>query len=228
MCEPCQLFLRSSRLVVVAPHPDDELLMGGGLIQAALKRGMAILVVAVTEGEACFGFNDEGRDIASLRRAERGAGLMALGAGSASVHHLGIPDGKVADHVPTLRRTLEALFAPSDTVLTTWHLDGHPDHEATGACVARAAKAMGCQLIEAPVWMWHWAAPEHPAVPWKNLSLCPLSAALLERKVAALACHSSQLERRGANQPVVDEALQARAHWPFESFFVSHSSNAHE
>ena len=40
------------RLVVVAPHPDDEILACGGLMAMHAARGGSTLVVAVTDGEA--------------------------------------------------------------------------------------------------------------------------------------------------------------------------------
>lgn len=39
------------RLLVVAPHPDDETLAAGGLIQRVLMRGGAVRVVLVTAGD---------------------------------------------------------------------------------------------------------------------------------------------------------------------------------
>jgi len=38
------------RLVVVAPHPDDEVLACGGLLCAAAGIGLEVQVVAVTDG----------------------------------------------------------------------------------------------------------------------------------------------------------------------------------
>src|SRR5690606_14834579 len=42
------------RLVVVSPHPDDETLACGGLMRAATRAGLELLVLAVTDGEACY------------------------------------------------------------------------------------------------------------------------------------------------------------------------------
>lgn len=39
------------RLMVVAPHPDDETLGAGGLVQRVLERGGSVLVVLVTAGD---------------------------------------------------------------------------------------------------------------------------------------------------------------------------------
>ena len=41
-----------SRLVVVAPHPDDEILGAGGLLAATARAGRDLLLVAVTDGQA--------------------------------------------------------------------------------------------------------------------------------------------------------------------------------
>src|ERR1700722_11526713 len=39
-------------LLVVAPHPDDEILGAGGLVQSWVASGGAVTVVSVTDGEA--------------------------------------------------------------------------------------------------------------------------------------------------------------------------------
>ena len=39
------------RLLVIAPHPDDETLGAGGLIQRVLERGGTVRVVLVTAGD---------------------------------------------------------------------------------------------------------------------------------------------------------------------------------
>ena len=43
---------RPRRLVVVAPHPDDEALGAGGLLQHMTRIGVEAMLVAVTDGEA--------------------------------------------------------------------------------------------------------------------------------------------------------------------------------
>ena len=39
------------RLLVVAPHPDDETIAAGGLIQSALHAGAAVRVLFATDGD---------------------------------------------------------------------------------------------------------------------------------------------------------------------------------
>lgn len=40
------------RLVIVAPHPDDETLGCGLLIAAAVRAGVRVAVIALTDGQA--------------------------------------------------------------------------------------------------------------------------------------------------------------------------------
>src|SRR5262249_61752420 len=76
----------------------------------------------------------------------------------------------------------------------TWSGDGHPDHEAVGRAAAVAVERTGATLLEYPVWMWHWASPDDPAVPWDRAYRSPLSASAGSRKHTAARGFSSQLE----------------------------------
>lgn len=215
-----------SRLVVVAPHPDDEVLMCGGLIQHHLSQGIDCHVIAVTDGEASHDSPGATAITAlhDVRQRESRAGLDVLGVDSREVTRLGLPDGAVLRHGEQLRGHVRRLLRPIDRVVTTWRLDGHPDHEATAEAVAAACGELGCELLEAPVWMWHWARPAQPGMPWHRLHACALSPASLTRKRQALDCHRSQLAPRGpALGPVLDDAIVERALWPSEHFFVTHA-----
>lgn len=211
------------RLVVVAPHPDDEVLACGGLIALHAARGGETLVIAVSDGEASHAGVPgwEAPRLADARRAESAEGLQRLGAGHAQVLRLCLPDGRVSAHLDDLPGLLAGVLQGSDVVVTTWRLDGHPDHESTGLATARACQVAGCRLMEAPVWMWHWAAPGDLRVPWHRLASVALDAPTVQRKQNALAAHTSQLQVRDARRgAVLGEAIRARAAWSAEYFFA--------
>lgn len=217
-----QLCPEGSRLVVVAPHPDDEVLACGGLLAMRAERGLPSLVIAVTDGEASHG--SEVKDWANLgaqRADESYAGLDVLGVPSPCVVRLGIPDGGAALRVAELALKLEALVKPSDVLVTTWCMDGHPDHEAVSHAAMRASKAAGCRLIQAPVWMWHWAEPDDARIPWNALAALDLPQHAIEAKQKALRCHRSQLASRGAGVgPVLMQSIVERAGRAQEFFFA--------
>ena len=93
----------ATRLLVVAPHPDDETLAAAGIIQRVLASGGVVRVVVATSGD---GF-PEGVEVASgiahpspsdfrgygsRREAETRAALASLGVAPAAVTFLGFPD----------------------------------------------------------------------------------------------------------------------------------------
>lgn len=215
------------RLVVLAPHPDDELLSCGGLLAAQADRGGAVLIVGVTDGEASHAHDPSvARGALSARReAERQEGLNRLGAGAAAVHRLRLPDGGVAALSAGLERELLALLTSDDVLVSTWRLDGHPDHDACGRSASFAARARRCRLIEAPVWMWHWASPGDPRVPWNRMKAFAVDEETQRRKAHALDAHRTQLEpRRGAAgaavPPVLEEAIVQRSARAAEHYFI--------
>jgi LmbE family N-acetylglucosaminyl deacetylase len=69
-----------ARLVVVAAHPDDEVLACGALLHVHAARGGAVLLVAVTDGEASHAAASRWarQRLAEKRHAERKNGLKYL------------------------------------------------------------------------------------------------------------------------------------------------------
>jgi LmbE family N-acetylglucosaminyl deacetylase len=207
-----------ARPLVVAAHPDDEVLGAGGL----LARIGDAEIVAVTDGEASHPGSlavDRG-ELAARRRRETEEALRRLGVGRPVVHRLGQPDGAV-DEV-ALTGVLCELLGPDRWCVATWRLDGHPDHEAVGRAAARACRARGARLLEYPVWTWHWARPGDERVPWQRCRRLPLSPAEQAAKRDAVAAFESQIRPLGpdpADAAVLPPEVLARFDRPFEVFF---------
>jgi len=211
-----------SRLVVVAPHPDDEVLACGGLLALRAAAGLPSLVIALSDGEASHGTHDAlaSRRLGDRRVQESRAGLRALGVQAPSVLRLGLADGSIATAVELIAAKLALRLRPTDTVVVTWAMDGHPDHEAAADASLRAAAASACRVLQAPVWMWHWAAPADRRVPWNHMLALDLPEHAIQAKQAALRCHQSQLEDRGAGLgPVLVPSIVDRAARATEYFF---------
>lgn len=212
------------RFVLVAPHPDDEVLGAGGLLQVLAAAGRDVLLVAVTDGTASHpgSLLWPARRLAEARPAETLAALRMLGVPDLPIERLGLPDGSVTQHEATLRDRLAALLRPGDTVCATWRLDGHPDHEATGRAAIAAARACGATPVEMPVWGWHWAAPDDPRLPWTRAVRIALAPAQVAAKRAALACFTSQVtpDPSTGKPPIVPSFASARLLNDFEVFFL--------
>lgn len=214
---------RHARLVVVAPHPDDEVLACGALLQGHAERGCESCIVAVTDGEASHpGLSAQQRAaLAQQRRQERLQGLACMGLPPTTVRRLGLPDGEVAVNITHLTANLRVLLRPQDVLVSTWAHDGHPDHEAAGRACRELSRGIGCSFLAAPVWMWHWASPGDARVPWRRMQTLHVSGRALARKQAALAAHQSQLvPRAGEHAAVLGAAIRSRAAWRSEYYFV--------
>ena len=216
------LLATSDRLVVVSPHPDDEVLACGGLVASHAQREGRTAIVAVTDGEASHRGDPAwpAERLAAARQIERETGLARLGLTADAVTRLALPDSQVAARVEALVRGLRQALQPADCVVSTWRLDGHPDHDAVGTATAQVCAEVGCSLLEAPVWMWHWSAPGDARVPWHRLRKWPLSPQALAQKAAALAAHTTQTTARAVEPPVLGPAILARAARGAEYFFV--------
>ena len=217
-----QLVHRDQRLVVVSPHPDDEILACGAILASHSQRGGSCLVIAVTDGEASHQ-GTPGHDpirLKTQRQNESTAGLRCLGVPYCAVVRLELPDGGLSLCGPQLTERLRELIQPEDVVITTWRLDGHPDHEACGRAAAAVCEQKGARLLEAPVWMWHWAVAADTQVHWGQLKALPIDPTSVACKLKALAEHQSQLTERPDNQPpVLDPAIIERAGWAAEYYF---------
>jgi LmbE family N-acetylglucosaminyl deacetylase len=101
---PIEAFLSSStRLMVFSPHPDDETLGAGGLIQRVLKAGGKVKVVFMTNGDGYpegVALEDhtshpsvgEFRRYGQRRRLEALSAMTTLGVKTHDVIFLGFPD----------------------------------------------------------------------------------------------------------------------------------------
>lgn len=182
------------RIVVVAPHPDDEVIGCGGMLAAAAEHNNPVALIAVTDGEACYppSPNWTRQQLAATRRAETMEALHRLGIMPTAVDRLGLPDGEVRQHKRVLIQQLCRLIRPGDVVITTWRHDGHPDHDMVGGAAAEAADMRGAKLIEVPIWAWH-----RPAEQWQLRGLEPKRMALTSqwetRKEYAMAAYASQI-----------------------------------
>lgn len=213
---------RPRRLVVVAPHPDDEVLGAGGLLGYMADVGVETMVVAVTDGESSHPTTHTSpHDLVAVRAAERQTALDRLGCGSTSVQRLRLVDGSVAERVGYLTDVLSCLLRPDDLCVAPWRSDGHPDHDATGLAAAAATRSTRSAMLEYLVWAWHWAVPEGSDVPWNRCRRLDLERRQVARKRWSMYAFTSQTRPFGPYQdirPVLPDAVLRRFWRHFEVF----------
>ncbi|HEX3491837.1 MAG TPA: PIG-L family deacetylase [Streptosporangiaceae bacterium] len=194
--------------VIIAAHPDDEVLGPGGIIATLAAAGARMRIVAVTDGEGSHGHRADPVMLSRRRAAERLAALHALGAGDAEIIRLGLPDTGLAGREAEIASALGPLVSGFDACLAPWELDVHADHEAVGRAARQVSHQAAWNAWFYPVWMWHWARPGDPRVPWRRAARVRLDPASLARKHVAISCFTSQLEGRpGGAGPVLPPAF---------------------
>jgi LmbE family N-acetylglucosaminyl deacetylase len=202
--------------VILAAHPDDEVLGPGGIVAVLAAAGARLRLIAVTDGEASHHGDGDTGELVRRRAAERGAALRALGAGEAQVVRLGMPDAGLGNRERDIAARLTGLVTGFDVCLAPWAGDLHADHEAVG----RAAGRVSSRAYFYPVWMWHWARPGDARVPWADAVRVPLPRAAARAKQAALGCIASQAEDRpGGRGPVLAADFLAHFARDYEVLF---------
>lgn len=193
---------RKDRLLVFAPHPDDETLAAGTLIQAARAVGAAVRVVVATDGDnnpwpqrwierrLRIGAAERER-WGARRRAEARAALAVLGVDAArDARFLGWPDQGLTARlmeddaaVATLVDEIGA-FAPTHVVMPSL-ADRHPDHSALHVMIELALLRVGRACVRLG-----YVVHGEPAAPRVAVSA---DAAMRLRKCEAMLCHRSQV-----------------------------------
>jgi LmbE family N-acetylglucosaminyl deacetylase len=207
------------RVLVLAAHPDDEVLGVGGLLAELRAGGSEIVAVWASDGEASHPGSRAmpAARLAALRREESQRALAVLGVDPTLSILLGLPDGGLSDRVDVMRAVVGQLVRDDDVVLAPWRGDGHPDHEAVG----QVAAELGATLLEYPIWMWHWALPDDSRVPWSRLrsAAVPRPAA----KASAIDAFDTQVRPIGPepqDAAILPPHVVAHFRRPFEVVFA--------
>jgi LmbE family N-acetylglucosaminyl deacetylase len=198
-------------MLAVWSHPDDESLLAGGLLAEVTRRGGRVVNATATSGE--HGTDDPIRQPPAVLGAQRGRELSAALAelGIEPAIRLGFEDG-TCDRVPD-RLGAAVVGALVDQVVPDVVVSfgpdgvtGHPDHRAVARWTRRAVADRGDRIplvttAAAAAWpsfcidrlhsidaFW----PGYPERAGFDRSV-GLDADLLDRKLAALGRHASQM-----------------------------------
>ncbi len=207
------------KLVLLVPHPDDEIFGCAGLLQEWAPEASETLIIYVTAGEASHGYvdADEKAGLARIRRAESQHALEALQLGTpVRVWELNIPDSKVKSFETQLEEKLRLELDARSIVIAPYYDDGHTDHNAIGECAKNLAAKIGFEVHFYPIWLWFWAAPTAQTEP-KGFQKLPMSRPQQARKERAIDCFESQITVNATGSAVIpEEFLRHYKSLPFE------------
>ena len=205
MATPGATELFPGTCLIVAAHPDDEVIGIGG----QLARLPGASVVHVTDGAPRVeevvrraGFATPAA-YAEVRRAEAQAALALANIGPERLHAFEIADGEATDGLIDLAWRLAALIDAGDidTVVTHPYEGGHVDHDATAFAVRAACALLRRDGVRVPAIMemtsYHNAGGSLAAGVFLPATDCPETAMALNpgeraRKARMLSCHATQ------------------------------------
>jgi LmbE family N-acetylglucosaminyl deacetylase len=134
------ILLDAKRVLVLAPHPDDESLGCGGTIALCAARGAEVHVAVISDGGKISPGDAGGLvDIVDLRKGEAREASGILGV--KEISFLGYPDGDLKGHAGRIKADIAGLvdrFQP-EIVLSPSPLDYHEDHIAVAKIAAEIA-----------------------------------------------------------------------------------------
>jgi len=176
--------LRGERLLVLAPHPDDEVIGCGGLLALHLRDGRQVLVMIVTDGS-------EAGD-ATVREQESKDGLSVLG--TVSPEFLHFHDRHLADEAEELKTQLREILASfkPDLIAVPSPVEIHPDHAALSRAFCELIQQDDSLFASLAVARIVFYEVSYPIRPNALLDITTVAA----KKYAAIAVHASQLAVR--------------------------------
>lgn len=197
-----------SRVMLFAPHPDDESLATGVFLQRAIAAGAAVRVVYATDGERnCWPqrvlegkvrIRQKDRRRWGIRRqGEALAALRTLGLEPDNVEFLSLPDQGVTDLLlagseETLQRLANVIDSWEPThLLMPSATDTHPDHSGLAVLLGIAL----ADYLPSPPAMTQLHYLVHGASPSFAREAHEPSSSPLERKMKqrAIVCHVTQV-----------------------------------
>lgn len=173
----------ATHVLVLAPHPDDEVFGCGGAIMRHVEQGIPVHVIVVSDG--AFGANDDKADYIRQRQNESIDAANVLG--------YGIPvfwqyrDREICYGEKLVREILTAISeTQANLIYAPSVFEMHPDHRALGIATVEAVRRIGNTIRLA---LYEVGIPLHPN---QLLNISDLA----ERKQKAMACFVSQNEKQ--------------------------------
>lgn len=186
-----ELKIEGKRVLVLAPHPDDEVFGCGGAIMRHVMAGDKVTVIIASDGE--FGTTPSLQsNYKDLRRQESNLAAAVLGYGEPT--YWGLPDRGLVYGEYLIRR-IESAVADLDVdlVYAPSLQEMHPDHRAMGMSAVEAIRRRGTSTK---------LAMYEVGVPMSRPNLLLDISNLKALKQRAMLCFGSQLKVQAYDQHI--------------------------
>jgi LmbE family N-acetylglucosaminyl deacetylase len=215
-----------ARAVLIAPHPGDEVVTCGGLLQLLSNLGHPLQLISITDGSASHPGSRQWSEkrLSVFRPQESVEAIRRLGLPMHSLKWIrgGFTDNALVEHEDQIAQFITRYLRPGDVVFSTWREDGNVDHDTVGRASARAAANAGATYNDVPFWAWHWPARDRELIPWHRARKVRLDTWTVARKSHAIHAYASQLDGEPAIglAPSLPRPLLERIRLPYEIVLV--------
>lgn len=200
------------QVLIVAAHPDDELLGVGGTVRRLVDEGICVRAVILAEGLTSRGGQRADTAQSELEELQKDARAAAKEVGYTSIDFCGFPDNRMdevdlLDIIKVVNSFVEK-YQP-DTIFTHHHGDLNIDHQRTCEAVLTACRPVGDYCVEriyafetpsSTEWNYRYEEPFCPNVFFDVTDT-------LEAKIRGMACYRT--ESAVYPHPRSPEALRA-------------------
>lgn len=189
------------KILIISPHPDDEILGCGGLMANMVEENKKVLLVLLTKGEnSHFDSPFISKDLLKEERVkltQKAASKIKLPI--ENITFLDFKDGNINDKDSEIIK-LELLInsIKPDAVFVPYHFEGNKDHETTSIIVKSITKNTPIHLIEYCVWFWRTLPlREVFKIEWKNASIFKIGKTANIKKNDAISIYLEAKDSQG-------------------------------
>ncbi len=188
--------LKSRKVLIVAAHPDDEVLGCGGTIAAHSSRGDQVSILFLADGVGSRNIKKSTRAVLLRKRAAAKAASIL---GVKKIHYLGLPDNQL-DSVSLLKivKLIENVVRQVKPCIVYTHFSGdlNVDHRVCHAAVMTACRPVPGATVKAiysfeVLSSTEWAL-RHVAAPFCPARFHDISA-FLTKKIEALRAYDMEM-----------------------------------
>jgi LmbE family N-acetylglucosaminyl deacetylase len=181
-------------VLVVAPHPDDDVIGCGGSIALHRSLGHNVHVVYMTSGDA-GSIKIPKKTLGDVREKEALAALRVLDVSQYTFFRL--PDGYVSTDDNVLKRFIELIRETKPNVIYIPHeADAHRDHKRTHKIVAEAVRRAAYEAFQeckGKPWSVGTVLCYEVWTPIQSVTYVEDISPFMKKKLEALQKHASQI-----------------------------------
>jgi len=170
---------KMKKIIVFAPHQDDEVIGCGGLLSKLHEQGTEIHLIFLTDGE------NSSRNMSMTRHREAKNVSLSL---NATMHEIGISNVDLTvnqSHIDKIIGILETVDPYA--VFATWPLDMPPIHRLCNVVIVNAMAKSGLDLAQLPIFSYQVHTALLPNIYFDYTNL-------FDKKQKLIGFYKSQLE----------------------------------